>query len=127
LNVVRADRERGSATLLAAAMLVVLVVVSLGGVAVGAAVIARHRAQSAADLGALAAAGRLALGGDAACATAASIAQRMGASMASCVIDDLDVVVSVDVAAELGRWGVGKARAAARAGPVDQWQGKPSR
>lgn len=100
-------------------MLVVLVVISLGGVAVGSAVIARHRAQAAADLGALAAAGRIALGGDAACASAASIARRMGAAIASCAVDGLDVVVSVDVAAELGRWGVGTARAAARAGPVE--------
>jgi secretion/DNA translocation related TadE-like protein len=93
--------------------------VCLGGVAVGSAVIARHRAQSAADLGALAAAGRLAIGHDAACAWAGSVAQRMGGSVASCVVEDLDVVVSVDVAAHLGRWGVGTARAAARAGPVD--------
>jgi secretion/DNA translocation related TadE-like protein len=113
------EDERGSATVLAAAMLVVLVVVCLGGVAVGSAVIARHRAQAAADLGALAAAGRLALGADAACAWATSVAQRMGGSVASCVVEDLDVVVSVDVAAELGRWGVGTARAAARAGPMD--------
>jgi secretion/DNA translocation related TadE-like protein len=104
---------------LAAAMLIVLVVISLGGVAVGSAVIARHRAQAAADLGALAAAGRIALGGDAACASAASIARRMGATIASCAVDGLDVVVSAEVAAELGRWGVGTARAAARAGPVD--------
>jgi secretion/DNA translocation related TadE-like protein len=64
-------------------------------------------------------AGRLALGENAACASAAAIAQRMGASIASCAVEDLDVVVSVNVAAELGRWGVGTARAAARAGPVD--------
>jgi secretion/DNA translocation related TadE-like protein len=114
-----ADRERGSATVLAAAMLVVLVAVAMGGVTLGSAVIARHRAQAAADLAALAAAGRLALGGDAACASAAPIAQRMGGTIASCVIEDLDVVVSVNVAAELGRWGLGTARAAARAGPVD--------
>jgi len=99
---------------------VVLVVISLGGVAVGSAVIARHRAQAAADLGALAAAGRLGLGGDAACAWATSVAQRMGAANTSCVVEDLDVVVSVSVTAELGRWGVGTAHAAARAGPVEQ-------
>jgi secretion/DNA translocation related TadE-like protein len=111
--------ERGSATLLAAAMIAVLVAASLGGVAVGSAVIARNRAQSVADLSALAAAGRLALGEDAACASAAAIAQRMDASIASCVVEDLDVVVNVNVAAELGRWGVGTAHAVARAGPVE--------
>ncbi|MET4427977.1 secretion/DNA translocation related TadE-like protein [Mycolicibacterium sp. 624] len=104
-------------------MLVVLVMISLGGVAVGSAVIARHRAQAAADLAALAAAGRIALGGDAACASAASIARRMGAAIASCAVDGLDVVVSVDVTAELGRLRVGTARAAARAGPVEgRWR-----
>lgn len=122
---VRAERrhehrhERGSATLLAAAMVAVLVAAGLGGVAVGSAVIARHRAQSVADLGALAAAGRLALGENAACASAAAIAQRMGASIASCTVEDLDVVVSVRHAARLGRWGVGTAHAAARAGPAE--------
>ena len=115
----RPGGERGSATVLAAVMLVVLVVVSLGGIAVGSAVIARHRAQSAADLGALAAAGRLAAGQDAACAWATSVAQRMGGSVTSCVVEDLDVVVSVGVAAHLGRWGVGTASAAARAGPAE--------
>lgn len=115
----RPEGERGSATVLAAAMLVVLLVICLGGVAVGSAVIARHRAQAAADLGALAAAGRLALGKDAACAWAASVTRGMGGSVSSCVVEDLDVVVSVRIAANLGRWGVGTARAAARAGPVD--------
>ena len=100
-------------------MLVVLVFITLGGVAVGSAVIARHRAQAAADLGALAAAGRLALGADAACAWATSIANRMGAAITSCVVEDLDVVVGVNVTAELGRWGVGMAHAAARAGPAE--------
>ncbi len=119
--------ERGSATLAAALLIAVLVSVSMGGVALGSAVIARHRAQSVADLAALAAAGRVGLGQDAACASAIVIADRMQASVTGCAIDGLDVVVHTEVSAGLGRWGLGWARAAARAGPVTAGQGSPSR
>ena len=47
-NLVRA--ERGSASLVAVAMMAVLLAITAGGVYVGSAVIARHRAQAAADL-----------------------------------------------------------------------------
>ncbi|BBY26257.1 hypothetical protein GCM10023114_24990 [Mycolicibacterium sediminis] len=80
--------------------------------------VARHRAQAAADLAALAAAEQLGAGLDAACARAGSIATRMHGSVAECAIDGLDVVLRVEVAAALGRWGVGRASAAARAGPA---------
>jgi hypothetical protein len=40
----------------------------------------------------------------------------MRADPAGCVVDDLDVVVTVEVGLAVGRWGT--ARAAARAGPV---------
>ena len=53
--------ETGSATVVAAALVAALVAVALGGVLVGGAAVARHRAQAAADLAALAAAGRLPL------------------------------------------------------------------
>ncbi|HJT91410.1 MAG TPA: pilus assembly protein TadG-related protein, partial [Mycobacterium sp.] len=56
----RDHAEQGSASLVAAAMVAVLLAVTLGGVYLGSAVIARHRAQAAADLASLAAAGRLA-------------------------------------------------------------------
>ena len=88
-----------------------------GAVVVGTAVIARHRAQAAADLAALAAAGRLAAGQVTACGWAASLANSMNAGMAGCVVQDLDVVVTVDVPVPLSRWGIGTARASARAGP----------
>ncbi len=54
--------ERGSATVVAAAMVVVLLSVTGGCACLGAAVVARHRAQAAADLAALAAAARLPAG-----------------------------------------------------------------
>ena len=95
-------------------MVAVLLVATLGGVYLGAVVLARHRAQAAADLAALAAAALLPAGADAACARAREVALAMRAGRAGCVVDDLDVVVTIEAA--VGRWGT--ARAAARAGPA---------
>ena len=77
--------------------MVVLLVITIGGVYIGAAVIARHRAQAAADLAALAAASRLVRGAEAACAHASSVATAMHASVVDCNVAELDVVVSVNV------------------------------
>lgn len=86
------------------------------GAYVGSAVVARHRAQAAADLAALAAAGRLPAGVAAACARATAVTRAMRVDEARCAVDDLDVVVTVQVAVAFG----GAARAAARAGPADR-------
>jgi secretion/DNA translocation related TadE-like protein len=99
-------------------MITVLMVLTVGGAIVGSAVIARHRAQAAADLAALAAAGRVASGSQTACAAAAAVSSAMQATVSACVLDDLDVVVTVEVPVRLGRWGVHEARASARAGPT---------
>jgi secretion/DNA translocation related TadE-like protein len=98
-------------------MMAVLLAVTTGGLYLGSAVIGRHRAQAAADLASLAAASRVAEGADAACARADLVARAMRTTVTRCVIEDLDVVVTVDTAVALGRFGVGPARAAARAGP----------
>jgi secretion/DNA translocation related TadE-like protein len=113
----RDRRDRGSATLLAVAMVALILAACGGAVVIGTAVIARHRAQSAADLAALAAAGRLTAGQETACGWAASLADSMHASVVGCGVEDLDVIVTVDVSVSLSRWGIGTARAAARAGP----------
>lgn len=102
--------DRGSATLIAVAMMAVLMAVTVGGFYIGSAVIARHRAQAAADLAALAAAGALPAGADAACGRASVIANGMGVDVVDCTVQALDVVVTVVA---------GPARAAARAGPAD--------
>ena len=78
--------------------------------------VARHRAQAAADLAALAAAARLAAGPETACAQANAVAREMRVRTTSCAVDDLDVVVTIEVRLAVGGWG--KARAAARAGPA---------
>lgn len=97
-------------------MIVVLVTVALVGVRVGSAVVARHRAQGAADLAALAAAARVPSGPAAACQGALEIARAMGAELADCTVAELDVVIAVVVAAG-GPIGA-PARASARAGPA---------
>ncbi len=94
-------------------MVVVLLTVTGGVAYLGAAVVARHRAQAAADLAALAGAARLPAGTQTACMQAEAVARAMRAGPAGCEVDDLDLVITVEVGA---RWGT--ARAAARAGPA---------
>jgi len=91
---------------------------TVAGVYLGYAVAARHRASAAADLAALAAAARVPAGPEAACARAHDIARAMQTAVTRCVTEGLDVVVTVDVPVVLGRFGIGTARAAGRAGPV---------
>lgn len=98
-------------------MVAVLVTLTLGGVLVGSAVVARHRAQSAADLAALAAAARVPAGPAAACGAAQGVAAAVAAKIRRCDIDDLDAVVTVAVG--VGGWIGAEASAAARAGPAD--------
>nr|WP_309297872.1 Rv3654c family TadE-like protein [Mycobacterium kiyosense] len=106
--------ERGSATVFAAFLVAGLLCLTAAGVCLGSAVVARHRAQAAADLAALAGAERLPQGYAAACASATSLARQMRVGDVRCAADDLDIVVTVEVPAVLA----GVARASARAGPV---------
>jgi secretion/DNA translocation related TadE-like protein len=96
----------------------VLLAITIGGVYVESAVIARHRMQAAADLATLAAAVHLADGASAACAHASALAQTMRTAVTDCVVEDLDVVVTIEAPVSFGRIGVGQARATARAGPT---------
>ncbi len=97
--------------MVAAFAVVVLLTLAIAGVHVGGAVVARHRAQAAADLAALAAAAALPAGGDVACARADRVAAAMTSAVAvDCQVDGLDVIITVTL---------GPARAVARAGPVD--------
>jgi secretion/DNA translocation related TadE-like protein len=100
-------------------MMAVLLAITLGAACLGSAVIARHRAQAAADLAALGAAARLADGTDAACAQASAVARAMRTAVTDCVVEDLDVVVAVEATVPLEGLRVGPARAIARAGPVE--------
>jgi secretion/DNA translocation related TadE-like protein len=108
--------QRGAASLLAVAMLAVLLLV---GAALGvvAAMVRAHRvAQSAADLAALAGATGLQEGGEA-CAAASRIADANHAAVTSCLVRGEEVVVEVSVAGPRWLGQQGDLSARARAGP----------
>lgn len=108
--------DRGSATVLACVGVLVLLVVTAVAVHVGAAVLARQRAETAADLAALAGAAQVLRGAETACAAAAVVASANQAELTGCRTDGLDLLVevTVDAGGPLG----GAAAGRARAGPV---------
>ncbi|WP_067903279.1 Rv3654c family TadE-like protein [Nocardia vaccinii] len=111
--------ERGAATVAACLALTALLAATLLFAQVGVVIVARHRAQAAADLGALAAAGALTAETDA-CAPARDLAQRMRVRVRSCTVVGWDVTVVAEVTASLGPLGTPDVRAVARAGPVEE-------
>ena len=111
-------RDRGSMTIWAAAV-VALVSLSAGvALAYGSAVVGRHRAGTAADLSALAAAVRVVEGEAAACRTAAAVAARNGGVLRGCRVAGADVEVAVARPVRLAGLGVRTVVVRARAGPV---------
>lgn len=111
--------ESGSATVFAAIAVLALVSVAVLVLHFGTVVAARHRAQAAADLAALAAAGALDGGVESACAAATSIANRNEAIVRECVVDGWDTTVVVTADVDLGVVGDRTVRATARAGRAD--------
>lgn len=107
--------DRGSATVWVAGAIAALLAVAGLVFALGAVVVTRHRAGDAADLAALAAAGRADQGTERACAQARSVVERMSVRLASCRFDQWDALVEVQVDAP---GGLGVLSAHARAGPV---------
>jgi len=95
-------------------MVMVLLSVTAGVAVLGSVVIARHRAQSAADLAALSAAAGLTSGHQIACARAISVATAMRATVTDCAVEGLDTVITVAADAGVPGW---RASARARAGP----------
>ncbi|MFE3546597.1 Rv3654c family TadE-like protein [Nocardia sp. NPDC059177] len=112
--------DGGGATAFACIALAGLICLTVLVGQVGAVVVARHRAQAAADLGALAAAGLLVEGAEAGCAEAGVVAGRMGVGVRRCVVQQWDVVVGVEANVSFGVFGVRTVVASARAGPVDE-------
>jgi secretion/DNA translocation related TadE-like protein len=112
-------RDDGIATVWAAAAAAVVMTALLLGLHLGAAVAARHRAEAAADLAALAAAGHAVHGTGAACRRAEVIAERMGAVVARCVLSEWDALVEVQVPVPLALPGTADAVGWARAGPAE--------
>ncbi|MEV4454785.1 Rv3654c family TadE-like protein [Microbispora sp. NPDC049633] len=114
----RCLRERGSATIWTIALMTAVWAVAMVVVQVGVARVARHRAQSAADLGALGAA-RVALATpDEACDRAEAITTVNGASLRSCALSDGVAEVTVTVRFAVPLLGPATAAASAEAGPV---------
>ena len=110
--------DEGVAKVLACCVLAAIVMVTVGMLHVGSAVVARHTAQSAADLSALGGAGALDGGEASACAKSAAIAERMRAVLAECEVQGWDVVVEIRAPVLLSGFGIGDAQAYARAGPI---------
>ncbi|MGP4018307.1 Rv3654c family TadE-like protein [Saccharopolyspora sp. 5N708] len=110
--------DRGAATVLAAVLSMTLLVLLWIVVQLGAATIARHRAEGAADLAALAAAAHAPQGRQLACEQANRVASGMRAVVAECWLAGWDarVVVRVDLPEFV--LGGQKASARARAGPA---------
>jgi secretion/DNA translocation related TadE-like protein len=113
------DTERGSATPFAIACLGLLVLVAAALGVVSAMVHAHRRAQSAADLGALAAAQALAAGADG-CSAGGRIVTANGATLTSCQVSGREVRLAVEVGGPRWLGHRGDLAAEARAGPADQ-------
>lgn len=133
-----AASDRGAAALWVVAACVLIAVIAEVVVVRTGAVLARHRAESAADLAALAGAGRIGVGG-VPCAAAAAIATANGTSLTACAValgpggrsGTVDVRVTavlrlpvvgrrtVTASARAGRLPAGAPAAGPAAGPVD--------
>jgi secretion/DNA translocation related TadE-like protein len=112
------ERDRGAASILLLATGLVVVAAGVGGAAVAEALVGRHQARTAADLGALAGAGQAVYGEEVACARARRLVTANGGEVAGCAVAGLEVVVRVEVRVEPLPGLVRRATAAARAGPV---------
>jgi secretion/DNA translocation related TadE-like protein len=110
--------DRGSASLWLLG--VGLAILTFGAVVagVGSVLVARHRAQAAADLGALAGAGRAVEGAEAACGRAGDVVLANGGRIVGCTVDGLDVTVRAEVDPVGPGRVFGPVSARARAGPV---------
>jgi secretion/DNA translocation related TadE-like protein len=112
--------ERGSASIWVMAGTALLLVVALTVTVRGTAILARHRAETAADAAALAAAAQIGVGLDP-CAAAATIATANDAQMRSCRLELLNngrsgrVLVTVTAVVHLPFLGPGTVSASARA------------
>lgn len=112
--------DRGGATVWAAGAIAVLVLLMMYGVSMGAAVAGRHRAEAAADLAALAAAGHALDGESAACAYGDRVVEAMAGRMLTCRIVGWEAFVEVEVRAPVSWLPSSAAHGRAHAGPVTE-------
>lgn len=116
--------DAGVATVYACLGIVVLLVVLGLGLHLGAASLARQRAENGADLAALAGAAKVLQGPDIACAAAVRVGVANRVDVLSCSVVGTDVLVEVSAHAGSGPLG-GNATGRARAGPVTAVSGPP--
>jgi len=111
-------RESGSGTVLVLTVIALLLAVLGAALALGQTLVARHRAASAADLAALAAADRALEGSVAACDAASAVASAHEAQLIGCRLDGdiVEIVAAVALPTALTRFG--PVTAQARAGPA---------
>ncbi|MEV6849625.1 Rv3654c family TadE-like protein [Actinoplanes sp. NPDC051411] len=110
--------DRGAASILLLAIGLLMVAAGSAGAAIGNTRVARHRAQNAADLGALAGAARAVYGEPDACARAARFVVANQGRMTACRVTDLEIVVRAEVEVRPLPGLVRRAEGVARAGPV---------
>ena len=113
-------RDRGSATIWLLGLVFLIGQATAVGIVSGSAILARHRAETAADLAALAAAVQVSRGESDACAVARMITEANTAQLSRCVVAGGDVEVAVTRPLTLGRLGSWMVTARARAGPADR-------
>lgn len=111
------EPDAGIATVFAALAAALLLIVTGTALHLGAAVLARHRAESAADLAALAGAVHALAVPEEVCAAADRVASANGATLTSCEQVGLYVLIQVQVTVPLGALS-GQANGRARAGPA---------
>jgi secretion/DNA translocation related TadE-like protein len=116
--VIRAEKERGSATVWTAIAVAALLWVVAFAYWLGSAAITRHRAEGAADLAALAAAGVAHRGTGPACDLARLVAERMATRLVSCRLVAEDALIEVSAVAPDVPLNFGAVGARARAGPA---------
>ncbi|MEU0533659.1 Rv3654c family TadE-like protein [Amycolatopsis tolypomycina] len=109
--------DSGAATIWAALAVGALTILATLAIWLAATVIARHQAESAADLGALAAASHASEGPARACERARWIADRMRVTLRSCTWQQLDALVEVEARGP-ALPGLPQPSAHARAGPA---------
>ena len=114
----KGSADRGVATVYACLGIVVLLAITGLAAHLGAAVLARQRAETGADLAALAGAAKVLQGPDAVCASVVRVAVANGVDVDSCSVIGTDVLVTVTARAGKGPF-AGTASGRARAGPVD--------
>ena len=115
--------DRGSATIWVLCCCTVILALVAATLAVGAAVIARHRASVVADLAALAAAQSLVEGAAQPCQPAARVAAAQGGRLVRCAVVGgvVEVITEVAVARTGPLSALSPARARARAGPTNDF------